>query len=161
MAESFFAKITPVQGGPTDPGFGQPEPKPPNQIWPPKVWPPLPPDTQPPQIWPPQINNDLPPDFPIVIPQPPEKPTPGLPPVAGHPLPEPPGGPSQLPELPNVIWPPLPPGTGIAGKALILIWVVGVGYRWMLVQGPDLPPGIWPKPPVGGGGKPPDVATPK
>lgn len=142
MAESFLAKITPVQGGPegpVDPGFGHP--KPPNQIWPPPTLPPTPPGVQLPIIWPPQINNDLP-TGPIVInPMPPlgpDKPQPTPPVDPGYGIPAPPG----------TIWPPLPPGTGIAGKALILIWVVGVGYRWLVVDGPDK----WPpsKPPEGG-----------
>jgi len=133
-----------VEGpGPVDPGFGvgRPlpphvgQPLPPNQIWPPPSLPPLPPGTiPPPGMWPPQIDNSLPPDFPIVVPQPPEKPEQGPPPTVG-------GGPIEPPTL----WPPLPPGTGIAGKCLVLIWVVGVGYRWLVFdKGVD----IWPQPPV-------------
>lgn len=120
----YYGHVTEVEG-PVDPGFGRPKPQPPNQIWPPSVWPPIPPDVQPPQMWPPQINNDLPPSSPIVIPQPPEKPIQGP---------------------PGTVWPPLPPGTGIAGKALVLIYVVGVGYRWLVVDGPDM----WPPPPSAG-----------
>jgi len=70
-------------------------------------------------------------------------------------VPEPPEKP--LPGPPAVIWPPLPPGTGVAGKALILIWVVGVGYRWLVYEGHD----IWPPEGGGGGGKPPETAQPK
>jgi|SRR5215471_3478272 len=123
---SFVARITPIQApegpnGPTDPGYGiglpphggHPLPLPP---LPPGVA--APPIELPPAMWPPAA----PPSPPVVVPEPPEKPLPGP---------------------PAVIWPPLPPGTGIAGKALILVWVVGVGYRWIVAQGND----IWPPEP--------------
>jgi len=135
----------PIQGGgPVDPGFGHPRPPvdpgysgghPIYFPWPP----PNPPIAAPPIYLPP--NAQLPiwlPDLPIVIPQPPEKP---------------------LPDPPAVLWPPLPPGVGINGKALILVWVVGVGYRWIVAQGNE----VWPPPDQGkppDGGKPP-VAQPK
>lgn len=133
MAEGTLAYITPVSGN--VPGMPLPEP-PDNVIWPPPSLPPLPPDISlPPGIWPPAEpptigGGPVIPDSPIVIPQPPDKPIPGP---------------------PAVIWPPLPPGTGIAGKALILVWVVGVGYRWLVVGGTD----IWPPP------SSPDTPTPK
>ena len=63
----------------------------------------------------------------------------------------PPSVDNALPMPPATIWPPLPPGSGIAGKALILVWVVGVGYRWVVVGGTD----IWPPPPQ------PPTAQPK
>lgn len=105
------------------PGLGT-KPTPPS-IWPPNGLPPLPPginndlpsipgvwpSPRPPGIWP------NPPDWPIVIPQPPDKP---LPPVE--------------------VWPPLPPSAGIAGKALILIWIVGVGYRWLVYESDQAQP---------------------
>jgi hypothetical protein len=47
---------------------------------------------------------------------------------------------------PATVWPPIPPGSGIAGKCIILIWVVGVGYRWLVVQGPDVWPPVTPPP---------------
>lgn len=54
----------------------------------------------------------------------------GLPPSPGlptHPivLPDPPG----QTKPPTGIWPPLPPSLRIPG--LILVWVIGVGYRWI------------------------------
>src|SRR5215510_16295787 len=121
MAEPILVYGYPVSGseGPVDPGYGRPAMPP--HAGHPLPLPPLPPGVVappialPPVTWPPQG----PPSPPVVIPQPPEKPLPGD---------------------PAVIWPPLPPGTGIAGKALILIWVVGVGYRWLVAEGNE----IWP-----------------
>jgi len=143
----------PDQGLPTPPG-----------IWPPDSLPPLPPGVWPSPpvgIWPP--TRPTVPSHPIVIypPRPghglpptpghpdqglhgsPGHPDQGLPPVAGHPDQGLPGSEypdNSLPMPPATVWPPLPPGTGIAGKALILIWVVGVGYRWLVVQGAE----VWP-----------------
>lgn len=202
MAQSFFAKITPVErpdlpvdpgfghpggGGPVDPGYGVEAP---DQIWPPSQLPPLPPGIwpQPPVgTWPP--TRPTRPSHPIVIYPPhvgnrppwspggghpdqglpgmPGHPSQGLPPVPGVPgtpdntlpgtgappevdntLPgTPPAPDNSLPMPPATIWPPLPPGTGVAGKALILIWVVGVGYRWLVVKGPEVWPPV-PEPPV-------------
>ena len=135
--------------GPVDPGFGHPKPPSGDVVWPPISLPPLPPGISlPPGTWPPQkppvdpgYGRPTLPEWPIVIPQPPEKPQPGLPPTVG-------GGP-VLPEGPAVIWPPIPPGHGIAGKCLILIWVVGIGYRWLVYEGKD----IWPPPPPEAGPK--------
>lgn len=121
--DSYLARITPVEGhswaGDPDygiPGGGHPGHPLPIPPLPPDIWP------QPPVgIWPPPVR----PGFPIIIPQPPDKP---------------------LPEPPGTIWPPLPPGTGIAGKHWVLIWVVGVGYRWLVIDGPDKwPPAAQPK----------------
>ncbi|HKD03941.1 MAG TPA: hypothetical protein VKB77_16000 [Terriglobales bacterium] len=128
----------PVSGsGPVDPGYGVGHPLPPHAGHPlplPSLPPGVaaPPIALPPTMWPPPG----PPSPPVVVPEPPEKPLPGP---------------------PAVIWPPLPPGTGVAGKALILIWVVGVGYRWLVYEGHD----IWPPEGGGGGGKPPETAQPK
>jgi hypothetical protein len=168
-----LAWITPISGaisgGHPDQGLppgvpGAPDqglPQPP-QIWPPDSLPPLPPGTDlPPGIWPP--TRPTVPSHPIVIrpphaghrpPLPPVHPgqgLPGTPPVPGQPPAPDQGLPEAPPEvdntLPGLIWPPLPPGTGIAGKAIILIWVVGVGYRWLVVQGPDVwPPALPPIP---------------
>lgn len=137
MAESYFAKITPIAGPerPTDPDYGLPGPRP--TPMPPIAIPPLPPGFVmppihlPPEIWPPQ-----PPVYPIppiFIPGGPDNTLPGTPGTPGTPD-------NSLPMPPATIWPPLPPGSGIAGKGLALIWLVGVGYRWLVVQGPD----IWP-----------------
>lgn len=120
----YYGHVEEIEG-PVDPGYGQGHPRPPVAGHPLPI-PPLPPGIMPPIALPPVLNP--PPDWempPIVIPQPPDKPLPGP---------------------PAVIWPPLPPGTGIAGKALILVWVVGVGTRWIVVDGPDM----WPPPPEAG-----------
>jgi len=126
MAEKVLVYGYPVGTGddPVDPGYGQGRPLPPHAGHPLPI-PPTPPGIAlPPIAIPPAGQLPIyPPDLPVVIPEPPEKPLPGP---------------------PAVIWPPLPPGTGIAGKALILIWVVGVGSRWLVVEGNE----IWPpKPP--------------
>jgi hypothetical protein len=146
-------------------------------IWPSPpvgVWPPTRPTrpSHPIVIYPPvRPGHGLPPSpgHPDTgLPPVPGHPDTGLPPVPGHPdtgLPPVPGSPDNtlpgtgappevdntLPMPPATIWPPLPPGTGIAGKALILIWVVGVGYRWLVVKGLD----TWPPQPA------PPVAQPK
>jgi hypothetical protein len=44
---------------------------------------------------------------------------------------------------PGSVWPPLPPA--IKGKILCFIWLVGIGYRWTVIDpslspGNDLPP---------------------
>lgn len=103
---------------------GHPLPKPPISggiPTPPIQLPPLPPDTvEPPIVLPPTDGGDI--EFPIVIPKPP----------------------INLP--PGTVWPPLPPDAGIAGKMFCLVWIVGVGYRWVVLEGPS----VWPP-----------IATPK
>jgi len=124
---SFFARITPVdaEGRPVDPGYGIPGGGGgrPDQGLPivrspghPIVLPPAPPDAHP--------DHDLPPlaglpSHPIYIPGTPE-----------HPIVVPPG----------TVWPPLPPESGVAGRVWILIYVLGVGHRWLVVDGPS----VWP-----------------
>jgi hypothetical protein len=51
-----------------------------------------------------------------------------------HPIytPDPPTKPTD-PNAP-IVWPPLPPDVSMPG--LILVWVVGVGYRWLHVPQP-------------------------
>lgn len=51
----------------------------------------------------------------------------GLPPVAGHPLP-----PTDPP--PGTVWPPLPPDVEVSGRALALVAIEGVGYRYIVVD---------------------------
>jgi hypothetical protein len=117
---------------PVDPSFGFPVfptvwPKPPLGIWPPPqpVYPSLP-------IYPTDsIDNSLP-----SHPGGPGKPGGGQP-----------GGPDQglpggLP--PGSVWPPLPPEIG--GKILAICWLVGIGYRWVVID-PSLKPGF-PLPPT-------------
>jgi hypothetical protein len=50
-----------------------------------------------------------------------------------------PGGPEHPIAVPPGIWPPLPPGTVWPGaeKLAILIWVVGVGWRWLVIEPED------------------------
>jgi len=73
----------------------------------------------------------------------PERPDTGLPPVPGQPLP-----PTDPP--PGTIWPPLPPGLP-TGKMLALVWLTGVGYRYVVIEvkadqgGPGAPPAAQPK----------------
>jgi hypothetical protein len=129
MSESYLARITPVEGpfGPVDPDYGIPgggggHPEHPIVGSPghPIVLPPLPPDLHPDHTLPPLTGI---PSWPIYIPGTPE-----------HPIVLPPG----------TIWPPLPPEIGVAGKVWILVYVLGVGHRWFVVDGPS----IWP--PVAG-----------
>lgn len=81
----------------------------------------------------------------------PEHPDTGLPPVPGQPLP-----PSDPP--PGTIWPPLPPGIP-EGKAIVLVAISGVGYRYVVV---DIPPGS-PDQGLPGEGEPdgPEVQPPR
>ena len=77
---------------------------------------------------------------PQVEPPDPDEAPPGLwpPPTVGHPIePLPPG--SQVP--PGSIW-PRPPGAP-PGKFVVLAWVPGYGYRYVVV---DLN-AVWPQPP--------------
>ena len=136
---SFVAVITPVQGNPDDPGSVTPPinlppgvwPNPPGRpglppgawtkppgdiLWPPQL-PPLPPGIiSPPIVLPPTLNP--PPQFPIFIPEDPSKPI-VMPPVAN----------------PPIIWPPIDPSAGLpGGRSLVLIWILGTGWRWLLVD---------------------------
>jgi hypothetical protein len=169
---------------PVDPGYGvggdavwppvSLPPLPPG-VWPSPpvgVWPPSRPGvpTHPIVIYPPHPGHGLPPGpdntLPGAPPKPdqglpggrPPKPDQGLPPGVDNTLPG--GGGSvdnSLPMPPATIWPPLPPGVGIAGKALILVWVVGVGYRWIVVGAVD----VWPPQPVRPDNTLPPSAQPK
>ena len=65
------------------------------------------------------------------LPGDPAHPSQGLPPVAGGPKP-----PTDPP--PGTVWPPLPPGAK-PGKAALLFWLQGVGYRYVVV---DLSAGV-------------------
>lgn len=99
--------------------------------------PPLPPGVEAPShpiVLPPEGAE---PSHPIIIPGTPE-----------HPIAAPPG----------TIWPPLDPSDGVAGKALILVWVIGTQkHRWLVVDVPASPEHPWVPPTTG---KPP-VAQPK
>lgn len=149
----------PGGGGPVDPGFGggrpgdvdpdygmethphpghglpHPPVRPGHDLppWGVTTWPPSPVDPS----WgvdgdpsrPVRPDNSLPPFIPLG----PDHPDNALPPFASH---KPPTNPP-----PGTIWPPLPPGAP-EGKAAIIVWIVGVGWRYMVV---DIPPAPQPK----------------
>ena len=160
MAQGSWAYITFVDGtgGPVDPGYGQGAPGHPGNR-PPGSWggpvdpgwgggPPLHPGhrppgsgehpgnrppgsgehpgNRPPGSGPPgQGNKPLPiwpvdPDHPIAPPSP------------GHPLP-------PVDPPPGTIWPPLPPGTDVEDgqKAVVLVWIEDVGYRYVVIEMSD------------------------
>ena len=119
----------PIFGGRPDqglPGYGHPD----NSLpWAPvTIWPPSPVDPE----WgvgaprPSRPDNSLPPFVPLG----PGHPDNALPPFAEH---KPPTNPP-----PGTIWPPLP-GNPPAGKAALLVWLVGVGWRYMVVEIPATP----------------------
>ena len=142
MARGYYARIVPVRGfaggggdeddeQPVDPGYGVEEgdqigggPIVPPPL--PGVWP-KPGEPTHPIYVPPQRPGR--PSHPIVLPMPPTKPD-----VPGS------GSPSHPIELPpGTIWPPLPPDVDTGGKTAILVWVVGVGYRWFVYDPPGMP----------------------
>jgi hypothetical protein len=143
---------------PVDPDYGLPVPpnvwpKPPGTVWPPRV--PIYP-THP--IYPggrpshPIAPGGRPPRPDQGLPGEPPAPDQGLPPHVDHELPE------VLP--PGAVWPPLPPD--IQGKILCFVWIVGIGYRWTVIDPsltPEHPiaPGGTPTHPIAPGGKPPTV----
>ena len=108
---------------PVDPGYGFPSP--------PHMWP-IPPR-------PLRPGHDLPGRPPHVgggpAPGRPERPDQGLPPAPVHPsLPiYLPGPDNELPIQPGEIWPPLPPGIA-QGKVMCFVWIVGIGYRWTVID---------------------------
>lgn len=71
----------------------------------------------------------------------------------GHPIyPVPPVA-GQLPVLPpGSVYPPLPPG--VTGQLLCFVWIVGVGYRWIVIDTnlkpthPIAPPPLTPEHPI-------------
>jgi hypothetical protein len=67
-----------------------------------------------------------------------------------HPEVMPPMVPPGIPELPpGSIWPPLPPSIP-PGKAVVAIYISGVGSRWAVVDIPERPEGPEVEPPEGG-----------
>jgi hypothetical protein len=141
-------------GEPVDPGYGQGSPggrpdqdlpwgpgRPDNEL--PGGRPALPAQPLPPLpgIWPPPGQ----PNIPVVLP--PLMPTN---PIYIEGAPSQPGQPSQPIALPPGIYPPLPPDAGLpSGKVAILVWVVGVGYRWIVLER-----GAQPTPPIAPGAEP-------
>lgn len=100
--------------GPVDPGFGVPLP--------PVVSHPIEPGGSPPN-YPIGPNQDLP-TAPGVFPMPPIA---GPPVAPSHPIIVPP---DDVP--PGAVWPPLP--DSLPSKILALVWIVGVGYRWAVLD---------------------------
>lgn len=131
-------------------------------VRPPHTWPPqapqFPPDPTDPE-WGVDVGGS--PSHPIYIPIGPDQglpgdpahPSQGLPPVAGGPKP-----PTNPP--PGTVWPPLPPGAK-PGKAALLFWLQGVGYRYVVV---DLSTGVdntLPGTPARPGNELPESPSPK
>lgn len=130
MAESKLAVITTVEG--VRPGHDLPD-----NAWPPQVGHPAYP------------SNGLPdggnvgtPEHPIVIPPaPPPYPSTGLPPSVwpGVPVHLPAPGEPPVPLPPGSVWPPLPPLIE-SRRMILLAWIPGIGYRWIVVGGPQVNP---------------------
>lgn len=122
---------------PVDPDYGLPVA--------PGVWPEPP---SPPGVWPPmQPIRPSHPIYPGGRPSHPiapgggggegGKPSQPIAPTPGHPI-APGGGPNNdLPLPPGSVWPPLPPS--IQGPVMCLVWIVGIGYRWTVID-PSLKP---------------------
>jgi hypothetical protein len=140
--------------GPVDPGYGVPLP--PVTIWP---TPPRPPHVS---------GGPVPPTYPVdpdyglplpptVWPTPPKPvgPDQGLPvPIRpSHPI-YPPFGPNNdLPLPPGAVWPPLPPELS-GGQYMCMVWIVGVGYRWTVID-----TNLHPAHPIVPPARPPHVST--
>jgi len=184
MSGSQLAVITPVSGGhpstgpivpegPVDPGYGV--------SLPPVVSHPIAPGGGPSQgpgfpthpIAPPTYPVDPGygiPTIPGIWPSPPAFPDHSLPiaPVLPtHPIYRPEAPNNDLPLPPGAVWPPLPPS--VDGQVLCFVWVVGIGYRWTVID-PSLqpshpivlPPSTVPPHPDHGlpdGGRPPHVSN--
>jgi hypothetical protein len=126
--------------GPVDPGYGLPlPPVATHPIMPGGEYPshhPLPP------TYPVDPNYGLP-IPPTVWPMPPrpEPPDPeyGVPmPIAPtHPIYMPGAPNNDLPLPPGSVWPPLPPS--VTGEIMCMVWIVGIGYRWTVIDA-DLKP---------------------
>lgn len=154
--------------GPTDPGYGNRPPVDPGYGRP--TYPvrpdhdlPTPPNRWPMPPRPVRPGHDLPGRPPHVgggpAPGRPDRPDQGLPPSGarpGHDLPvpispshpiylPPPGVDNALPLPPGAVWPPLPPSLGET-ELLCFVWIVGIGYRWTVID-TSLKPGM-PLPPT-------------
>jgi hypothetical protein len=161
----------PWPGRPTDPDWGIDEGEYPDQGLPPGghgPWPGrpgqgLPRPPRPPHVWPRPPGGGLPVDpgwgvggrwperpghgLPI-FPSIPGKPDNSLPPVEGE-------GPPPTDPPPGTIWPPLDHPGLPAGKAIALVAISGVGYRYVVVTIPEPPAGgIGGTPPQRPGGQP-------
>jgi hypothetical protein len=127
----------PSFGGPVDPGYGVPLP--------PVVDNGLPPiHGHPDQGLPPTYPVDPGYGIPTVPGIWPKPPLPGVWPPPRPVYPSHPIYPTDTPEHPiaappGSVWPPLPPDIG--GKILAFCWLVGIGYRWVVID-PSLKPDI-------------------
>ena len=136
MPYAYIEFVQPPGGGrwPTDPGFGIPEGGHPGQ-----GLPGFPGAPGHPGHLPARPGRPTDPGYGVdeggeagqlpVWPLDPEHPDTGLPPVPGHPLP-------PIDPPPGTIWPPLPPSVP-AGKALVLVFISGIGYRYAVVTIPE------------------------
>jgi hypothetical protein len=152
-------------GGPVDPGYGYPLPPVTEYPTPGPILPPGYPSGQPvPPTYPVDPNYGLP-TPPTVWPMPPrpERPDNSLPPIQAHPshpiyIPNPGAPDNELPLPPGSVWPPLPPG--VEGQVMCIVWIVGVGYRWTVIdtelqpEHPMVPPAAHPDQGLPGGGRP-------
>jgi hypothetical protein len=163
MAQGFYAYIQPVDQGahpdqglpgggrpsrpgrPIDPGFGWGGGERPGHGLP-----------RPPHVWPRPPGGGLPVDPDWGVSEGGEHPDHGLPiyPVdPEHPdnvLPEVPGEPPpEVDPPPGTIWPPLPPEIP-AGKAIALVGITGVGFRYVVIDIPQHPEGPEVEPPDSG-----------
>jgi hypothetical protein len=162
MTEPFYAVIIPLSGRP-DQGLPGPQPQPPG-IWPGPGYP----DQGLPGR-PPHVGNRPPgswdrPEYPSTGPVRPGRPidpgygveegggTAGQLPIwpldPAHPIAPPIPGEPELPPVdppPGTIWPPLPPSVP-AGKALAYVGITGVGYRYVVIDIPENPPELPPRP---------------
>jgi len=127
-------------GRPIDPGFGWGGGERPGHGLP-----------VPPQVWPRPPGGGLPvdpgwgvggpahPDHGLPIyPVDPAHPDNTLPPVEGI-------DPPEVDPPPGTVWPPLPPEIP-AGKAIALVAISGLGYRYAVIEIPENPPELPPRP---------------
>jgi hypothetical protein len=64
-----------------------------------------------------------------------------------------PGGPNnELPLPPGSVWPPLPPS--VTGEIMCMIWIVGIGYRWTVIDADARPEHPIAPPPAYASGQP-------
>lgn len=103
--------------------------------WEKPSWPPGPTDPG----WGVDGDGGLSPQPPIYLPIGPDQGLPDHPHYPAHPLPDPP---------PGTIWPPLPPSAP-AGKAALLCFISGVGFRYIVVDIPERGPPARPQPEPG------------
>ena len=116
-------------GRPVDPGYGVELP-PVVEGGPPEY-----PDQGLPPTYPVRPGHGLP-RPPHVWPRPPRPVDPGygidVPVSPEHPIYMPGAPDHELPLPPGAVWPPLPPD--VTGKVMCFMWLVGIGYRWTVID---------------------------